>query len=117
VNPAAPPLDNEVFATPEPQEPSEPTTHEEPAPPNGSNRPNGSNEPNEPNEPTSSTRTLGHPAPTAETAPTILGIRLTRDVTLLLPPGREPDAAARAAIAEAAQPLLDLLNQLGLSDN
>jgi len=114
VNPAAPPLDNEVFATPEPQEPSEPTTHEEPAPPNGSNRPNGSNEPNEPTRPT---RTLGHPAPTAEAAPTILGIRLTRDVTLLLPPGREPDAAARAAIAEAAQPLLDLLNQLGLSDN
>jgi hypothetical protein len=54
---------------------------------------------------------------TADTAPTILGVRLTRDVTLLLPPGREPDAAARIAIAEAAQPLLDLLNQLGLSDN
>lgn len=53
----------------------------------------------------------------AEPAPTILGIRLTRDVTLLLPPGREPDAAARVAIAEAAQPLLDLLDQLGLSDD
>jgi hypothetical protein len=52
-----------------------------------------------------------------EPAPTILGIRLTRDVTLLLPPGREPDAAARVAIAEAAQPLLDLLDQLGLSDS
>lgn len=90
VNPATPPLSYEA---------SEPTTYEEPAAPTGS------------------TRTLGHPAPTAEAAPTILGIRLTRDVTLLLPPGREPDATARAAIAEAAKPLLDLLNQLGLSDN
>ncbi|MBS2534971.1 MerR family transcriptional regulator [Catenulispora sp. NF23] len=50
------------------------------------------------------------------TAPLITGIRLTTDITLLLPPGRTPDAAARAAITEAAQPLLDLLNRLGLSE-
>ncbi len=50
------------------------------------------------------------------TTPLITGIRLTTDITLLLPTGRTPDAAARAAIAEAAQPLLDLLNRLGLSE-
>ncbi|MEZ0111642.1 DNA-binding transcriptional MerR regulator [Catenulispora sp. EB89] len=44
------------------------------------------------------------------------GIRLAADVTLLLPPGRVPDAAARAAIAEAAEPLLALLDRLGLSE-
>ncbi|WP_041542183.1 helix-turn-helix domain-containing protein [Catenulispora acidiphila] len=44
------------------------------------------------------------------------GIRLAPDVTLLLPPGRVPDAAARAAIAEASRPLLDLLERLGLSE-
>jgi hypothetical protein len=63
------------------------------------------------------THEASEPTTHDEPAPTILGIRLTRDVTLLLPPGREPDAAARVAIAEAAQPLLDLLNQLGLSDS
>jgi DNA-binding transcriptional MerR regulator len=55
--------------------------------------------------------------PTAPDAvPPVHGIRLATDVTLLLPPGRVPDAAARAAIAEAAQPLLALLERLGLSE-
>ena len=51
-----------------------------------------------------------------DVAPPVHGIRLASDVTLLLPPGRVPDAAARAAIAEAARPLLDLLDRLGLSE-
>lgn len=51
-----------------------------------------------------------------EAPPTVHGIRLAPEVTLLLPPGSEPDAAARAAIAEAARPLLDLLDRLGLSE-
>ena len=54
------------------------------------------------------------PAPDA--APPVHGIRLAADVTLLLPPGRVPDAADRAAIAEAARPLLALLDRLGLSE-
>ena len=52
----------------------------------------------------------------ADVPPIMHGIRLAPDVTLLLPPGREPDAADRAAIAEAARPLLDLLDRLGLSE-
>ena len=56
-----------------------------------------------------------HDAPDAATP--VHGIRLAADVTLLLPPGRVPDAAARAAIAEAARPLLALLDRLGLSES
>jgi hypothetical protein len=54
--------------------------------------------------------------PPADAAPLVPGIRLAAEVTLLLPPGRVPDAAARAAITEAARPLLDLLERLGLSE-
>jgi DNA-binding transcriptional MerR regulator len=90
VTPTTPPLEHEAL---------EPNPHRDPALPDGF------------------VRTTGHAVTPADFAPPILGIRLTRDVTLLLPPGREPDAAARTMIAEAAQPLLDLLDQLGLSDH
>lgn len=53
---------------------------------------------------------------TADAAPPVHGIRLASGVTLLLPSGRAPEAAERAAIAEAARPLLDLLDRLGLSE-
>lgn len=52
----------------------------------------------------------------AAAAPLVHGLRLAADVTLLLPPGRVPDAADRAALAEAARPLLDLLDRLGLTE-
>ena len=53
----------------------------------------------------------------ADVPPIMHGIRLAPDVTLLLPPGRVPDAAARAAIAEADRTLLALLDRLGLSEH
>lgn len=56
-------------------------------------------------------------SPATDTAPLVQGIRLAPDITLLLPPGRVPDAADRTAIAEAARPLLDLLDRLGLSES
>lgn len=54
--------------------------------------------------------------PATDASPLVHGLRLAADVTLLLPPGRLPGAADRAAIAEAARPLLDLLERLGLTE-
>ncbi|WP_370377384.1 MerR family transcriptional regulator [Catenulispora sp. GAS73] len=59
---------------------------------------------------------VSRPITAPDAAPPVHGIRLAADVTLLLPPGRVPDAADRAAIAEAARPLLALLDRLGLSE-
>ncbi|MFL6115040.1 MAG: MerR family transcriptional regulator [Catenulispora sp.] len=56
------------------------------------------------------------PTPAPDTAPLISGVRLTPDVTLLLASGRVPGPDDRAAIAEAAQPLLALLRRLGLTE-
>jgi DNA-binding transcriptional MerR regulator len=55
---------------------------------------------------------------TAPSAALVSGVRLASDVTLLLTTGsgRVPDAAERAAIAEAARPLMELLHRLGLSE-
>lgn len=63
-----------------------------------------------------SARVPDSPATSADAAPPVHGIRLGSGVTLLLPSGRAPEAAERAAIAEAARPLLDLLDRLGLSE-
>ena len=69
-----------------------------------------------PATPATATPATPPPAMPAATPPLVAGLRLAADVTLLLPPGRVPDAAAQAAIAEAARPLLDLLDRLGLSE-
>jgi DNA-binding transcriptional MerR regulator len=50
-----------------------------------------------------------HPA-----AETLWGVRLGEGATLLLEPGREPDAADLRAIADAARPLLAVLRDRGL---
>jgi len=50
-----------------------------------------------------------HPA-----AETLRGVRLGEGATLLLEPGREPDAADLRAIADAARPLLAVLRDRGL---
>jgi MerR HTH family regulatory protein len=50
------------------------------------------------------------PAP----AETLRGVRLGEGATLLLEPGREPDAADLQAIADAARPLLAVLRDRGL---
>lgn len=51
-----------------------------------------------------------------DTAPLVSGVRLTPEVTLLLSSGRVPSPTDRAAIADAARPLLDLLHRLGLTE-
>jgi DNA-binding transcriptional MerR regulator len=53
----------------------------------------------------------GSPDPAAET---LRGVRLGEGATLLLEPGREPDAADLRAIADAARPLLAVLRDRGL---
>ena len=65
---------------------------------------------------TTSTDATSTDTTSADAAPPVHGIRLGSGVTLLLPSGRVPEAAERAAIAEAARPLLDLLDRLGLSE-
>lgn len=69
-----------------------------------------------PDSPATSADTTSTDATSADAAPPVHGIRLGSGVTLLLPSGRVPEAAERAAIAEAARPLLDLLDRLGLSE-
>lgn len=69
-----------------------------------------------PDSPATSADTTSADATSADAAPPVHGIRLGSGVTLLLPSGRVPEAAERAAIAEAARPLLDLLDRLGLSE-
>ncbi|MEY9913347.1 DNA-binding transcriptional MerR regulator [Catenulispora sp. MAP12-49] len=69
-----------------------------------------------PDSPATSADTTSTDATSADAAPPVHGIRLGSGVTLLLPSGRAPEAAERAAIAEAARPLLDLLDRLGLSE-
>ncbi|MEY9929158.1 DNA-binding transcriptional MerR regulator [Catenulispora sp. GP43] len=62
------------------------------------------------------TATSANANTSTDVAPPVHGIRLGSGVTLLLPSGRAPEAAERAAIAEAARPLLDLLDRLGLAE-
>ena len=62
------------------------------------------------------------PEPEAEAEsdpePLIHGLRLSNDVTLLLTASRRvPDETARRAIEKAAQPLLDQLRRLGLTES
>jgi DNA-binding transcriptional MerR regulator len=60
-------------------------------------------------DPAASDGSPDHPA-----AETLRGVRLGEGATLLLEPGREPDAADLRAIADAARPLLAVLRDRGL---